>query len=401
MNFLLVGHGGSYNRGCEAILRTTLALLRKEFIEPRIIISAFDFENEKNVDYGLNVTIIPAISQDLWKRFTKDWFKRQIYRIFAKNKIWELEYSPIMSDLRNSDCVLSVGGDNYTTDYGDCTYFLNLNKLIKKYRKKLVIWSASIGPFPENSKLKEVVHNLNQIDLITVREMRSLEYLRSIGVSKNVKLVADTAFLLESDTGLVEDVFSGIKNRVLGFNVSPILADYTTKYKNEDIIDECVLFLRRVMNEMKFHVLLIPHVTQNFSFNNDYNFMKKIYEKLSDCNSIMNIPSKYNAMQIKGIISKCDFFIGARTHSTIASLSTCVPTLSIGYSMKARGINEWLFGCDDFLVNVKDLSANLLFSKFIKLYDRECDVRNALSSQAIEFKRYATKNIEYLKEILR
>ena len=54
-----------------------------------------------------------------------------------------------------------------------------------------------------------------------------------------------------------------------------------------------------------------------------------------------------NCMEIKGIISKCRFFIGARTHSTIAAYSTCVPTLAVGYSIKARGIARDIFGTED------------------------------------------------------
>ena len=40
-------------------------------------------------------------------------------------------------------------------------------------------------------------------------------------------------------------------------------------------------------------------------------------------------------------------FIGARTHATIAAYSSCVPTLVVGYSIKARGIAKDLFGTDE------------------------------------------------------
>lgn len=41
-------------------------------------------------------------------------------------------------------------------------------------------------------------------------------------------------------------------------------------------------------------------------------------------------------------------FAGARTHSTIAALSSGVPTLSFAYSIKATGINRDLFGHTDY-----------------------------------------------------
>ena len=63
-----------------------------------------------------------------------------------------------------------------------------------------------------------------------------------------------------------------------------------------------------------------------------------------------------NAPQLKWVISNCKMFIGARTHSTIAAYSTCVPTLVIGYSVKARGIAKDLFGTDkNYVVPVQSL----------------------------------------------
>ena len=54
-----------------------------------------------------------------------------------------------------------------------------------------------------------------------------------------------------------------------------------------------------------------------------------------------------SAPELKGYISRCEMFIGARTHATIAAYSSCVPTLVVGYSIKARGIAKDLFGTDE------------------------------------------------------
>ena len=42
--------------------------------------------------------------------------------------------------------------------------------------------------------------------------------------------------------------------------------------------------------------------------------------------------------------SRCRFLIAARTHASIAGYSTGVPTLVVGYSVKAEGIAKDLFG---------------------------------------------------------
>ncbi len=54
--------------------------------------------------------------------------------------------------------------------------------------------------------------------------------------------------------------------------------------------------------------------------------------------------------ELKGYIERCSLFVGARTHATIAAYSSCVPTLVVGYSVKARGIAKDLFGTEEHYV---------------------------------------------------
>lgn len=401
MNFLLVGHGGCYNRGCEAIVRTTLLLLQSEFRSSKIAIASYDHNNDRIMKLGDNVEVIPALSKDLWRRFSKDWFTRKFFSLFGKDIIWELEHLPILKYLKYADVVLSIGGDNYTNDYNGLSSFLKLNATVKKFKKKLIIRGASIGPFDENSDMEDVINNLELADLITVRESRSFNYLRSLGMANNIRLVADPAFLLDPEKDFLPNrSFFETDSPILGFNISPILLRFSNGYTNEYLLKECYKFLYKVINEMKFIVFLIPHVTQDIGINNDYNFMEPLYNELAHTKMVRMIPSLYNAMQMKGIISRCELFIGARTHSTIAALSSGIPTLSIGYSVKTKSINEDIFGSDDFVLEAKNLSADYIFEKFSELYTKRKEIKNLLLERIPKFKALAHKNIEYLKEVL-
>ena len=89
----------------------------------------------------------------------------------------------------------------------------------------------------------------------------------------------------------------------------------------------------------------------------------------------------HNCMELKGIISQCSFFVGARTHATIAAYSTGVPTLVVGYSVKARGIARDLFGTEDgYVLPVQQLKeSNELTQAFIRLYEKRDAVRTHLN----------------------
>lgn len=58
MKVLFVGHAGCYNRGCEAIIRSTIMMLKQEFGDLEVVLASFDPENDSFVDFGFPVKVI-------------------------------------------------------------------------------------------------------------------------------------------------------------------------------------------------------------------------------------------------------------------------------------------------------------------------------------------------------
>ena len=50
------------------------------------------------------------------------------------------------------------------------------------------------------------------------------------------------------------------------------------------------------------------------------------------------LPGAMNAMELKGVLARLDWFAGARMHATIGAFSAGTPTLGLGYSDKAAGV---------------------------------------------------------------
>jgi polysaccharide pyruvyl transferase WcaK-like protein len=113
------------------------------------------------------------------------------------------------------------------------------------------------------------------------------------------------------------------------------------------------------------------------------------------------LPGGLSAGQLKGAIARCRFFVGARTHSTIAAFSSGVPTIAIGYSQKARGICRDLFDNEDYLVPTRELTAQALASSFERLVRGEDHIRGLLAERKPEMLAGARRNAEALEEILR
>lgn len=88
---------------------------------------------------------------------------------------------------------------------------------------------------------------------------------------------------------------------------------------------------------------LIPHAVQNG--NDDRDPLKELYAAFQGSGRVCLIKDQ-SASQLKSIIALCSSFIGARTHAVIAAYSSGVPTLALGYSVKAKGLAEDIFGVD-------------------------------------------------------
>ena len=99
--------------------------------------------------------------------------------------------------------------------------------------------------------------------------------------------------------------------------------------------------------------------------------------------------------RLKGIIAGCSFFVGSRTHATIAAYSSCVPTLVLGYSVKSRGIARDLLGTEEGTVcPVQQLKAKEeLTAAFRNLYDRKEEVALRLKAEMPDYSRRAGEGI--------
>lgn len=393
-NFLLVGHAGVYNLGCEAIVRTTIGLLNDEFDSPNIVLASFDYHGDKNINFGSNVTVIP----EFWDFGSVKILDNLGFSFNALRKIRStVRNSVLINAFKKADVVMSIGGDNFTRDYGFPSPFLMLNEAAKRLGKKSVIWAASIGPFNDPEEERKIFSNLCDVDLITARETQTYSYLKRGELDKNVKLTADPAFLLEPEYTREE---GNIKpGNIFGLNISPFVERYGTK-NCQNVIGETSKFIKEKILKNNFDVILIPHVNKTGDWNNDYEFMKAISRNFKETENVTLIPPTFNTAQIKSVISRCRFFMGARTHSTIASLSMGIPTISIGYSMKAEGINMDIFGNKDLLVDVKNFSASILSEKMEILQRKENNIKATLELAIPGMREMARRNIKYLRELV-
>ena len=365
MHILLYGNGSSGNHGCEAIARGTISLLGKE--NSYTIYSADRSDDIKN---GLDTiaVLIPARQpQKKDIRFVRAYLELKLRKNYLEMD--GLSYFPgILRAKQFANVALSVGGDNYC--YDGTEIYGWLNRAYRKEGVRTVLWGCSIEP--DRVAQHEIPEDISRYCLIAARESITYEAVRSI--QKNTILIPDPAFFMEKsycqlDTRLCEKT-------IIGINASPHIMKCETNtgaaYENYKQL------IRYILTETDANVALIPHVV--WQSNDDRTVLRQLYHDFKEDPRLILVED-HTAPELKYIISRCSFFVGARTHATIAAYSTCVPTLVVGYSVKARGIARDLFGTEDgYVLPVQELSAPDQLSKsFAALYGKREAVHDHLS----------------------
>lgn len=360
----LYAHGGSGNHGCEAIVRSTVKILNQDDIT---LISSRPDEDRK---YGLDkLCTIKKDTNDNFSKNNLDFLKAYLALKLKKDYIpmEKLRYKDAFDTISNGDIALSIGGDNYC--YADVEKYVMMHDMLKERGAKTVLWGCSIEP--EVALRQDISADLSRYDLITARETITYETLKDI--NPNTVLVSDPAFQLDiEETSLPENFIIG---NTVGINLSPMAIE------NEKVKgitwNNYICLIDYLLNETDMNIAFIPHVI--WDEHDDRIPLRQLYERYKDTKRVCFIEDNL-CTKLKYIISKCRFFIGARTHSTIAAYSTGVPTLVLGYSVKSRGIARDIFGTEQgYVVPVQELNVkDALKSSFVSIIQNEEMIKQKL-----------------------
>ena len=391
----LFGHAGYANRGCEAIVRGTSEILHSVIPQAGLTL----ISKTPDLDRLMDVENIDSYGKHsvIGRRFSREWWLHLILRRFLRlpalyHRLTDYDAIEIV---KNADLSISVGGDNYC--YDSPLWLYVIDQSIRKAGRKLVLWGCSIEP-------EDVLHNeemqedLALFGLITPRESITYSALLDAGIDGNVHLHADPAFVMQPEE--IDLPKEWETDNVIGVNLSPLILRYqNTSSSLKDYVESLI---RYVLEKTNYKMALVPHVVQEG--NNDWEVLNELYQQVSDHHGdrLLLFGQDLKSPQIKYIISQCRLFIGARTHSTIAAYSSCVPTLALGYSVKARGIARDIFGSEEGLVlPVQELThEQQLIQAYEGLCEREDDLREHLKAFMPSYIQSAWDAGKHVRELL-
>lgn len=333
-------HGGSGNHGCEAIINSTCHMIPEI---PKLLVT-----NSEKEDRFYSLEPLCDILQE--RKIAEHFFAHVWYYAWRAlfhdpESFMRYRFKAVLGKNR-APLYVSVGGDMYCYELSK-REAITANSTFNRAGAKTVLWGCSIEP--GLLKEPEMIADMKRYALITPRESITEQALYEAGVTENVKRFPDPAFALRPESCKLPEGFP--TGKTIGINVSPMIVRY--ERKPGITIRNYKKLIDHILQTTENSIALIPHVMWNY--NDDRLTLAELYQGYEENKRVFLFPD-LPCRQIKYIISKCRAFIGARTHATIAAYSSQVPTIVVGYSVKARGIARDLFGSEEkYVLPVQDL----------------------------------------------
>ena len=322
---------------------------------------------------------------------------------------------PIVRMLDQCDAVLDVsGGDSFSDIYGSHRFWLVLRpKLIAKRRGiPLVLLPQTYGPFegPRERQLAreavlgaQVAWARDRYSFDELKELLGSDFDRSRH-HQGVDMAFNLGSLDPGDKlGPELRTWLGTKSDhpLVGLNVSGLIAlepeEASRRFRlKASYLDVLQGFIRAVLKDQDLRLLLIPHVMPI-----DTDGCARVLAALpsSLAARVRISPSNLDEREVKWLISHMDWFCGTRMHSTIAALSTRVPTAAVAYSDKTRGVFGSC-GVEDQVIDPRALGTEAVTDGLIDSFENRDRTKQVLSSTIGGVKARATDQFALIAEML-
>lgn len=402
----------SGNRGINALTRGTILAALDHYKDIKIVILSYCIKSPiKNyIDYNnikLEIDEIPISVS----------FKRQIAAIiysiiFGKLKNKELLKKIIKNYeyIDEADMILDItDGDSFSDIYGFERFlsqsWIKVVSILNK--KKIYLMPQTIGPF--KSKVVKMIakYIIKNVNYNFARDRMSLNLLKNYCKVNEYKIryIPDMAFYMVKDNSInINKELSLDPNQIkIGINISALLYNggynldnmFSLKVNYRELINKVIQYF---LKDESIEVILIPHVIEReYWIEDDLRICKELYTKYRN-ESFLNIhvvEKGYNELELKSIISGCDFFVGSRMHACIAALSTNVPNIPLAYSKKFIGIWED-FGLEKSVADLRFNSINKVLEVVDINYKNRYKLKEKIKSEMID----VTNKIKEVFEII-
>jgi len=403
------------NIGSGALIENSIKLVRNIIGNSNIVISA---HHKKSVQEISGINTIDELFKLPYKQLRRIQFVWLI-----KNAVWMFVHMVVrllrlpiperfytfstdrlatIYAYKKSDICISIGAERINDNFILGLPFSLYNLwLVKNYKKKLILFPQTIGPF--HFKLSKFISKniLNLCDYVYLRDIRSIDTMRELGIPESkYAFVPDIATLQEAvaadNVKLIfhrEKIPSGVK-------LAGISAMEWTYFKArqgsrnfEDYKKHVAAGADYLIEKYGYHVVFVPtNLSMHGCREDDVKTARAIYELIRNKQNISLIGNLYTPAELKGFLGTLDMLIATRMHACILGTGAFIPTLSINYQFKLYEYMK-LLGLENNTVNIEELTYEKLQALIDFTYQNRESIRRQLEIKITELQSLVRNNI--------
>lgn len=358
----IVGSYGGLNLGDEAILHAIIEQIRSSI--------------------PAEITVFSRNAEDTEQRHAP-------HRVIPSRRMSKAEVIPEIDRLD----LLIFGGGGILFD-SEASEFLREANLAHQLNVPVMAYALGAGPLKEEASQAAVRESLNQFQLITVRENQARRVLEQAGVTHDMVVTADPAFLLKPEP-ITAPIHELSKNErpLVAFsvrepgNAAPDLD--VSKYHGliadaaDYMIDRYGVDVIFVPMEPQVHDIQHSHaVISHMLFPDRANVLK----------------TKLTSAQLLDVMSRFEFAVGMRLHFLIFAALQGVPFTALPYASKVNGLLETL---EMETPPIQKINAGRLIAYIDRAWDQRKKLKEKIEAKIPEFKQRSQKTHKYLLHLLK
>ena len=360
-----IGISGSYggmNLGDEAILEGILTALGPEL--------------------SSNVTVLSRHPEDTLAR-------HGVARAIAPRSMTK---NQMRAELEDMDLFI-LGGGGILYDAHAETYLREVF-LAHELGIPVVVYAISAGPLTRDTSRRAVREALDEAKLITVRDRQAYRLREDVGVSREMHLAADPAFLLEPEELSVESlVAEGVElDKVLvGFSVrepGPAAPDIDPDEYHALLANAADFIVERYHAEVVFVPMEKADVQHSHG----------VVAHMQNSERAEILRRRYSPRQVLHLMGRFEFAVGMRLHFLIFAALRGTPFAALPYASKVTGLLEHLQIETPPMANI---GIGQLIARVDRAWDRRDEIRARIRERVPELRSRARKTNELLMEVLR
>ncbi len=356
----IVGAALSANKGAAAMLETVIACLPSTMGECSFdILTTYPEADAPKVPTGSNARVVGLQPLRLALVEIPIAFCALIARSLHLPLGWVRARA--CRSILNSSVVVDVAGISFVDGRGIPITIYNslMTGLSLLLGVPTVKAAQALGPFKTqpNRLLAKMV--LPRLAAVCARGARTREHLDSLNLS-NVTNVADLAFSLEEAGSLPPSVVTSLEG--LGNKFVVVMPSSVVRGLFEstggDYVAAVAELVRGIRARTGLGVVIAPHsyrVGHPEGRMNDGPVCQQVASRLTDDAMVVGIDEDLSAGELRHLIAQGEVLVTSRFHAMISGLSTCTPTVVVGWSHKYREVLDD-FGLVDYGMDSSTLS---------------------------------------------